>query len=119
MTRLLNSENCIASVYEQLMSMLQTELTQYVANPVIEPVSFHIDFKKCGAQDTGVTFFLVNGTLNGKMVNLTRNNSAVLNYAFRIGAEDDELAKGLFKVRISESKGFVGLTGGVAATDLS
>lgn len=114
MTRLLNSENCIAAVYDELISMLKSELTQYVANPVISPVSFHIDFKKCGEHAAEVTFFLVNGTLNGKMVNLTRNNSVVLNYAFRIGPEDDELAKGLFKVRISESKGFAGLTRGMA-----
>lgn len=109
MTNLLNSENCIATVYDKLVGMLREELTQYVSNPVITPVSFHIDFKKCGADLTEVSFFLANGTLNGKMVNLNRNNSAVLNYAFRIGPENEELAKGLFKVKISEGKGVVAL----------
>lgn len=110
MTNMLNSENCIASVYDKLVAMLKDELTQYVSNPVITPVSFHIDFKRCGADDKAeVTFYLANGTLNGKMVNLNRNNSAVLNYAFRIGPEEGEFAKGLFKVKISEGKGLVSL----------
>lgn len=110
MTDLLRSESYISYVYDKLTEMLRAELTQYVSNPVISPVSFHIDFKK-NSDDTmaEVTFFLANGTLNGKMVNLNRNNSAVLNYAFRIGPEQDEFAKGLFKVKISEGKGVVSL----------
>jgi hypothetical protein len=110
MTNILNSENCITTVYDKLVALLKEELTQYVSNPVISPVSFHIDFKRCheGGQ-ADVSFYLANGTLNGKMVNLNRNNSAVLNYAFRIGPEGGEFAKGLFKVKISEGKGLVSL----------
>jgi len=109
MTDLIRSESYISCVYDKLTEMLQVELTQYVSNPIIAPVSFHIDFKKPADSFSEITFYLANGTLNGKMVNLNRNNSAVLNYAFRIGPEDDEFAKGLFKVKISEGKGLVGL----------
>jgi hypothetical protein len=109
MTDLLKSESYISFVYDKLVEMLQSELTQYVSDPVIAPVSFHIDFKKCAENLPEVTFYLANGTLNGKMVNLSRNNSAVLNYAFRLGPEGDEFAKGLFKVKISEGKGLVSL----------
>ena len=109
MTDLLKSESYISFVHDKLIEMLQSELTQYVSNPVISPVSFHIDFKKEAGGISDITFFLANGTLNGKMVNLNRNNSAVLNYAFRLGPENDEFAKGLFKVKISEGKGVVSL----------
>ena len=109
MTELLKSETYISYAYDKLVEMLGGELKQYVSNPVITPVSFHIDFKRCAEKFDEVTFFLANGTLNGKMVNLNRNNSAVLNYAFRIGPEENECAKGLFKVKISEGKGVVSL----------
>ncbi|HXB39676.1 MAG TPA: hypothetical protein VNZ49_03990 [Bacteroidia bacterium] len=109
MTDLIKSESCILYIYDKLVEMLQTELIQYVSNPVISPVSFHIDFKRAAGNLSGVTFYLANGTLNGKMVNLNRNNSAVLNYAFRIGPENEEYVKGLFKVKISEGKGVVSL----------
>ncbi len=109
MTELLRSESYITYAYDKLVEMLQVELTQYVSSPVIMPVSFHIDFKKASDELPAISFFLANGTLNGKMVNLSRNNSAVLNYAFRIGPEDDENARGLFKVKISEGKGIVSL----------
>lgn len=109
MTDLIKSESYITYVYDKLVEMLQTELIQYVSNPVISPVSFHIDFKKTAESLSDITFYLANGTLNGKMVNLNRNNSAVLNYAFRIGPEGGECAKGLFKVKISEGKGIVSL----------
>lgn len=109
MTDLLRSETYISCVFEKLVENLRVELTQYVSNPVISPVSFHIDFKKPGEGSSDISFYLANGTLNGKMVNLNRNNSAVLNYAFRIGPEDDEFAKGLFKVKISEGKGVMSL----------
>ncbi len=109
MTDLLKSESYIAYVYDKLVEMLSEELIQYVSNPVIAPVSFHIDFKKTADSVSEITFYLANGTLNGKMVNLNRNNSAVLHYAFRIGPEDNEFAKGLFKVKISEGKGIVSL----------
>lgn len=109
MTDLLKSESYISYVYDKLVEMLQSELNQYVSDPVIAPVSFHIDFKRSADTLPEATFYLANGTLNGKMVNLNRNNSAVLNYAFRLGPEGDELAKGLFKVKISEGKGVVSL----------
>ena len=109
MTDLIRSESYISYVYDKLTEMLQGELTQYVSNPIIAPVSFHIDFKKAADNFSDITFFLASGTLNGKMVNLSRNNSAVLNYAFRIGPEEGEFAKGLFKVKISEGKGVLGL----------
>jgi len=109
MTDLLRSESYIAYVFEKLVENLRVELTQYVSNPVISPVSFHIAFKRPGDGLCDISFYLANGTLNGKMVNLNRNNSAVLNYAFRIGPVDEEFAKGLFKVKISEGKGVVNL----------
>lgn len=109
MTELIRSEGYISYVFDKLVETLRVELIQYVSNPVISPVSFHIDFKRTGEELADVSFYLANGTLNGKMVNLNRNNSAVLNYGFRIGPEDNELAKGLFKVKISEGKGVVSL----------
>lgn len=105
MTDLLRSESYISKAYEKLVENLRSELGQYLSNPRIRPVSFHIDFKKNAASDEEIVFHLANGTLNGKMVNLNRNNSVVLNYAFRIGEENNETARGLFKVKISEGTG--------------
>ena len=102
MTDFVKSEGYISMVYDKLVEKLQAELTEYVSNPVIAPISFHIDFKQAADNLSEITFHLANGTLNGKMINLNRNNSAVLNYAFIIGPEQNEIAKGLFKIKISE-----------------
>lgn len=102
MTEILQTESYISLVYEKLVDSLHAELAQYISNPVIKPVSFHIDFKKHDAPVEQVTFYNANGSINGKMVNLSRNSSVVLNYAFRIGTENNETARGMFKVKISD-----------------
>lgn len=103
MTDILKTESYISLVYEKLVDNLQAELAQHVSNPVIKPVSFHIDFKKQEAPaSVDITFYNSNGSINGKMINLARNNSVVLNYAFRIGEENNEMARGMFKVKISD-----------------
>ena len=100
MNKFVNSSNCIDRVHTELVSMLKKELKQYISNYEMIPVGFNIRYIKPIETSFNVKFKLINGPLSNKMGHsLKRSNYTTLNYAFHIMA-DEELAKGLFKVKI-------------------
>jgi hypothetical protein len=95
-------EKSIIYIYENIMGSLNAELSEYLSDPEIVPIAFHIDFKKEMTGSEEVSCVLSNGTMGSRLVNLNRNNSSVLNYALRIGPEEDAAARGLLKIKIIE-----------------